>query len=110
MLIEVLRRAVCTLIGVFGIASIAIAQAQVIIQGGTLVNVRDGTLNPNTTIVINGDRIASVSIGGTSEVAGATVVDASGKYILPGLIDPHLHYKDWSPELFLNHGVTSVLD
>ena len=38
------------------------------------------------------------------------LLDVTGQYILPGLIDAHVHYEDFAPELFLNHGVTTVLD
>ncbi|ABC64333.1 amidohydrolase family protein [Erythrobacter litoralis] len=46
----------------------------------------------NGVIVIEGDRI--VAIGAASEVRvppGATVVDAEGKTIMPGLVDAHAH-------------------
>ena len=59
--------------------------------------------------VVEGDRIVSVSTGGEAP-QGATVIDAKGKYVLPGLIDLHVHYRDWAPELYLNHGVTSIVD
>ncbi|MBI3940597.1 MAG: amidohydrolase family protein [Acidobacteria bacterium] len=89
----------------------ALGQANVtVIKGGTLI---DGTGKPamaNTTIVIAGNRIQTIAQG--SEAAypvNAKVIDASGKYILPGLWDTHQHYKDWFPELLISSGVTSVL-
>jgi len=90
--------------------SCALAQNPVVIRGGTLVDVRDGSLMQDTVIVVNGDRIVSVSSTGGSVPQGATVIDAAGKYILPGLIDLHVHYDEWSGELYLNHGVTTVVD
>jgi len=41
--------------------------------------------------------------------AEAIELDATGKYIIPGLIDLHVHYKDWSGPLYLNHGVTTAV-
>ena len=38
------------------------------------------------------------------------MVDAIGKYIIPGLIDSHVHYNWYQGELFLHYGVTSVFD
>ena len=84
------------------------AGQQVVVRGGTLVDVRDGRLLEGAVIVIDGDRIVSVGSEGPVPV-GATVLDATGKYVLPGLIDLHVHYKDWAPELYLNHGVTTVV-
>ncbi len=86
----------------------ALAQGRVAIVGGTAINVRDGSLIPEAVVVIEGDRIVSVSSEGQAP-ADATMVDARGKYLLPGLIDAHVHYRDWAAELFLNHGVTTVL-
>ena len=83
------------------------ADTPVVVRGGTLVDVRNGNLISNTDIVINGDKIESVGGGAVPE--GATVLDASGKYIIPGLIDLHVHYKDWSGPLYLNHGVTTAI-
>jgi imidazolonepropionase-like amidohydrolase len=80
----------------------------IVVRGATLVDVRDGRLIPDAVIVVDGDRIVSAAPGGATP-AGATVLDAKGKYVIPGLIDLHVHYKDWSAELYLNHGVTTVV-
>jgi hypothetical protein len=42
--------------------------------------------------------------------AGAQVLHADGKFILPGLSDAHTHYQWWMPELMLHYGVTTVYD
>lgn len=87
----------------------ALAQERLAVVGGTVLNVRDGSLLPNATIVIEGDRIVSITPGAAAP-AGAQVVNAQGKYVLPGLIDLHVHYMEWAPELYLNHGVTTAVD
>jgi imidazolonepropionase-like amidohydrolase len=68
------------------------------------------------TVLIDDGRI--VALGGASEVAvpdGATVVDAAGKYLLPGLGEMHAHVPPYdSPDLepvldlFLANGVTTL--
>ncbi|MFW2349875.1 amidohydrolase family protein [Qipengyuania sp.] len=73
------------------------------------------------TIVITGDRIAA--IGPASSVAipqGATVIDASGKTIMPGLVDAHAHgpqgtgdlvpQQNWSLVQNLAMGTTTIHD
>jgi imidazolonepropionase-like amidohydrolase len=43
----------------------------------------------------------------------ATVVDARGQFLIPGLVDMHVHVSTparWHPELFLAAGVTTTLD
>ena len=42
-----------------------------------------------TDLLIEGDKIAQ--LGSNLEVEGAEVIDASGKYLMPGGIDPHVH-------------------
>ena len=50
-------------------------------------------LAANTTVIISGHRIQSVAPTGTQPIPeGATVIDARGKWIIPGLIDAHVHY------------------
>ena len=104
-----LRRSSLILMGIGILCELALAQGRVAIVGGTVVNVGAGTLTPGAVVVIEGDHIASVSSGGQAP-AGATVIDARGKYVLPGLIDAHVHYMDWAPEVFLAHGVTTAIE
>ncbi len=43
-------------------------------------------------ILINGEVIAEIGEAGALAAGDATVVDASGKYVLPGGVDPHTHF------------------
>ncbi|MGI9951800.1 dihydropyrimidinase [Moorellaceae bacterium AZ2] len=59
-----------------------------LIKGGWLVSeerVEKGDL------LIEGEKISAVGSG--LKVSGAEVMDASGKYVLPGIIDAHVHYQ-----------------
>jgi imidazolonepropionase-like amidohydrolase len=82
-----------------------------VIQGGTLIDVRTGALQPNSMIVVEGERITRVgTVGQLQAPAGAVVVDATGKFVMPGLWDSHVHTRDFDGELNINHGVTSSMD
>jgi imidazolonepropionase-like amidohydrolase len=62
------------------------------------------------TVLIRGDRIAAMGpVASVAVPPGATVIDGSGKYLMPGLVDMHVHIlaPDELP-LFLASGVTSV--
>lgn len=98
----------------------------VAIQGATVVDVMDGSLLPGQTVLIAGNHIAAV--GTTDEVRiprDAELVDAAGRYLIPGLWDMHVHSvtgaghvtdtsspsiapQDWHLPLFLAYGVTGV--
>ena len=63
-----------------------------IIQGGTIVN-EDKTFDG--TIVIEDSKISEIVEGNTSpEVSVDEVIDASGCFILPGIIDDHVHFRE----------------
>ncbi|MGD2217190.1 MAG: amidohydrolase family protein, partial [Gemmatimonadales bacterium] len=60
-----------------------------VIQNATVMTVSDGTIE-NASVVVRDGRIATVGTD-VSVPRGATVIDASGKYVTPGIIDAHAH-------------------
>jgi imidazolonepropionase-like amidohydrolase len=79
------------------VASLSSAQPQqsgpIVIQGATLINGTGGTSIRNSAIVIDSGRI--VDVGARNDVRvpkNAQMVDARGKWIIPGLIDAHVHF------------------
>jgi imidazolonepropionase-like amidohydrolase len=96
----------------------------VVIRGVTVVDVRDGSLHRDHTVLVAGNRIAAV--GPIRDIAvpnDAEVVEAAGRYLIPGLWDMHVHSvanvavdrshesvaaQDWHFPLFLAYGVTGV--
>ena len=94
------------------VAFIPRVQAQsLLVRGGTLIDGTGRAAIQDVQILIRDGVIAEVRAGGALQPpAGAEVVDARGKFIIPGLIDSHIHYRDSNAELFLAHGVTTVND
>ena len=83
-----------------------------VIRGAMLVDVKSGREVPNSVIVVRGERIAEVIKEGKADIpAGAQIIDAKGKWIIPGLIDSHAH-ADSAEEtpfgLYLANGVTTI--
>lgn len=79
--------------------------------GATVVPMnREGTL-ADQTVVLRGDRIALVAPSTKVDTKAATVVDARGKWIVPGLADMHVHtWSDRDFPLYLLNGVTTIRD
>jgi len=72
------------------VAQSAPASKTVIVRAGHLLDVRTGKTLANQIIVIQGDKIASIS-SDAQIPAGAQMVDLSNATVLPGLIDAHTH-------------------
>jgi imidazolonepropionase-like amidohydrolase len=68
------------------------------------------TVAPDTTVVVDGDRIVAVGGPETPVPAGAQVIDAHGRTLLPGLWDMHVHLSSGDGTLDLAAGVTTVRD
>lgn len=82
-----------------------------VITGATLIDCAGNPPLADSIAIIEGDTIKSVGRRGRIPIPrGAKIVDGSGKFLLPGLIDMHVHYRDWQGELFLANGVTTVKD
>ena len=61
--------------------------------GGTVVDGTGADSLADAVVVIDGARIAAVGPRRTTAVPdGARVIDARGKWIIPGLIDAHIHF------------------
>jgi imidazolonepropionase-like amidohydrolase len=72
-------------------------RAEVIaIVGATLIHPErelPAAVAANSTIIINGNRIERVGPAGSTPVPkGATRIDGRGKWVVPGLIDAHVHF------------------
>ena len=87
-------------------------QADVAIRGVTVVDVIDGSLASNQTVLIKGNRIVAVGSADAVRVPDqAEVVEAFGLHLIPGLWDVHVHSAvsaGWHFPLFIAHGITSV--
>ena len=94
--------------------------ADLVIRGGTVI---DGTESPPrlADIFVQGDRIVLVGPPGTRSTSDAREVDASGRYVIPGLVDGHVHFSRGAPlprrpdetdlvlRRLVEYGVTSIL-
>ncbi|HZT58160.1 MAG TPA: amidohydrolase family protein [Pyrinomonadaceae bacterium] len=65
------------------------ASGETFIRNATVMTASHGTLQ-NTDILIRNGKIAAVGQN-LKAPAGARVIDATGKYVSPGIIDPHSH-------------------
>lgn len=74
------------------------APTDYLIRGGTILD-GAGNLLPSGTVLVRGGRIAA--IGEDIDPSGdLVVIDAAGKFVTPGIIDPHTHVGNATPPFF----------
>jgi len=83
-----------------------------LIENVTLIDGTGRAPLEGVTIVIDGDRIRSVSSRTETPLATATRIDGTGKWAIPGLMDMHVHLQGGIRALhgYLYSGVTSIYD
>ena len=68
------------------------AHADLVIRGGKWVCVQSGEIIPDTDIAIVAGRIAYVGRDASHTIGKKTkVIEAKGRYLVPGLLDAHMH-------------------
>lgn len=86
-------------------------QGPLVLEGATLISPEQKEPLPDSAIVVSGNRIQAVGkVGSVSYPEGAHILKLAGKYVIPGFIDSHVHLQEWSMELFLANGITSILE
>jgi imidazolonepropionase-like amidohydrolase len=81
-----------------------------------VIDMVDARPKPDMTVVIEGDRITSIGKStGVRLPRGAQVIDSTGKFLIPGLWDMHVHALrkervDYFLQLFVLNGVTGIRD
>jgi imidazolonepropionase-like amidohydrolase len=96
------------------------AHAQtLIITHATVIDTVTGKTQPDTTVVIEKNRITQVITSSKANLKSGQVIDAHGQYLIPGLWDMHTHvYFDSTAAdgtdivlpLFLANGITGIRD
>jgi imidazolonepropionase-like amidohydrolase len=61
------------------------------IVGATVVNLDGGAPLENAVVVIEGERIKAIGPAGTQTPAGAEIIRAPGTWLIPGLMNMHVH-------------------
>ena len=84
-------------------APLAQAGRAIAIRGGTVLTVTRGTIQ-NGVVVLRDGKIAAVGGSNTAIPDGAEIVEATGRFVTPGIIDAHSHIAAES----INEGGTTV--
>ncbi len=87
-------------------------KGDLVIRNARLFDPRDLSVTDHTSVLIRGDRIVRIAPDGALKDAArdAEVIDAAGKFLMPGLWDNHQHFSDIDGLLDIANGVTSARD
>lgn len=86
--------ATCLLAVVVGLVpSAQQAPVALVIRGVTLIDGTGRAPVANATVVVEAGRITQVTSQAVTPPAGAQVIDGKGKFLIPGLIDVHIHLR-----------------
>jgi len=92
------------------------AQDSTLLRNVTIVDIEEGTVAPEQSVLIEDGLIAEVGPDVSSGVEGVTQFDANGAFLIPGLWDSHVHIftsgtePDTALPLYLINGVTGIRD
>jgi len=87
-----------------------------VVENGTLVDVATRRFVEGVHIAVSGSRIASISTERPATGPNTRIIDASGAYLAPGLVDAHYHIESsrLSPrrhaQITLPHGTTTLFE
>ena len=86
------------------------ATADLVIYGATVLDGKGGPAQPDTTVVMRNGRISTLVSRATADgFRDASFIDGRGKFVMPGLIDTHVHAaSDAELAVFVRKGVTSI--
>ena len=95
---------------------VTISEDSYVIKNISIIDPIDG-LQSTKSVVITDNIITKILDDDNEFIAdNKNIIDATGKYLIPGLWDAHIHFSfdtnlaPFMPGLFLAHGVTSVRD
>jgi hypothetical protein len=93
------------------LASTSPQSGPIYIRHVTVIDTKTGSESKEQSVTLSGERIIEVKADKKATIpAGARVVDATGKYLIPGLWDMHVHGTNYDSTLplYIANGVTGV--
>ena len=106
-------------LSIFLVSFQASSASKLIIENATLIDAAT-LVRENMTVVVQGDEIRSIEKSSSKNITierEDKVIDATGKFLIPGLWDAHVHLTfipeldyETAYKLFLMNGITSVRD
>jgi len=94
-----------------------VSESAIIITNVNMVDVTDGSILENRHVIIDSGKIKKIVVDIENLQKYTTVIEAKGKYIIPGLAEMHAHIPNTSTSetrvnetlfLYLSNGITTI--
>ncbi|TDT45607.1 imidazolonepropionase-like amidohydrolase [Maribacter spongiicola] len=91
----------------------------VIIKNGNLIDLEDGSVSISNILITNNRIVKIIADADLTSIEAETIIDATGKFIVPGFWDNHTHFRGGDSlinanknflKLFMANGITTVRD
>jgi imidazolonepropionase-like amidohydrolase len=95
----------------------ATSDGAIVVRNVNIVDIEGSRVVPRRDVVVVGDRIAGIQAGGTARAPRkGRVLDGTGRFLMPGLWDFHVHVfsapgeEDFALPLYILNGITGIRD
>ncbi|MDF0716394.1 amidohydrolase family protein [Muricauda sp. 334s03] len=132
-----MNKTIVLLLSIFSLISCKTSEVGILVEKGLLIqnaqitSPENQTMSPDNFIVVDGDEIVYVGKDKPNLKGSFTIIDARGRYIIPGLIDGHVHvtgtdalsdeeeldnpeivkkFREQLPKSYLYFGYTTLID
>ncbi len=89
------------------------SKQRLVLSGVTIIDTRNGAKSPDRAVVIENGKIAAVVQSNAADTTSARIVEARGKFVVPGYLDMHCHPlgsrdDEGNLNMMLAYGITGV--
>ena len=104
----------CALLSLLGCSASRSIEADYVFENVNVIPMNEETVLENRAVaVLDGKIVAIVAQSESAQLNTDQRIDATGRYLMPGLADMHVHVR-WAPQavfnLFLANGITTVVN
>jgi imidazolonepropionase-like amidohydrolase len=84
------------------------ATVPIVFDNVQILSMTSDQVQPGRTVVVRDGLIEAIGDAGITRPAGALVIEGRGRFLVPALIDMHVHINSADLELYPRHGITTV--
>ena len=84
------------------------ATVPLVFENVQVISMSSDQVQPGRTVVVRDGKIEAIGDAGLTRPAGAVIIEGRGRFLVPALIDMHVHVNSADLEKYPRHGITTV--